>query len=96
VHVLPRLEGDAPLGGELHLVAAPGNGPADQPLAEPVRAVRVGGVEERHARVDRAPHHVDGRRVVGVAEEPDQHHRAVADLGHVERLTEVSPLHAAQ
>jgi hypothetical protein len=85
---LPRLA--APrvpaLGGHQHAVAAPVQGPGDQPLVVAdvvlVPRVRVGGVDQVHARVDRRVDRAHGallRRAGG-----ERHrHRTEADREHV-------------
>ena len=68
----------AELGGELDLVAAPGDGRADQALVGE-RAVHVGGVEERDAEVEGAVDGRDAGRLVGGAVELGHAHAAEAE-----------------
>jgi hypothetical protein len=56
----------APLGGDHHVVAVAGEGAAEDALAV-TRAVHVGGVEERHAQLQRPPQRPDRLLVVDLA-----------------------------
>ena len=84
-HPLPRtLPGEADLGGDDEVVRVRVQRLADQRVGD-VRAVGVGGVDERDAQFDGAPQHADRlRRIVRVA--PDtlagELHRAVAEPVH--------------
>ena len=71
----------AELGGQLHLVAAAGDRLADELLVV-AGAVHVGGVEERHAEVERAVDRRDRLGLVGWAVELGHPHAAEADGGH--------------
>jgi hypothetical protein len=75
-------EHDPPLRGNLDLVAAAGDGPADQPLVVAVGAVGIGRVDERRAGGDRVLQRAHGALVVVVAVHAvDEDHGAVADGG---------------
>ena len=59
-----RVQADAELAGQEHLVAAAGNRATDQHLVG-VRAIHIGGVEQGHATVQRVPD--DGNAVIVTA-----------------------------
>ena len=73
----------AELGGQLDLVAAAGDRPADELLVGE-RAVHVGGVEEGHAEVERSVDGGEAGRLVGAAVELRHAHAAEAERGDVE------------
>ena len=73
-----RRPADPELRRDRHLVAAPGERPAEQLLVR-VRAVDLGGVEERAAELERAVDRRDRLRLVGGAVEGAHAHAAEAD-----------------
>ncbi len=75
-----RVQADAELGGQEHLIAAAGDGLADQDLVG-VRAVHVGGVQQAHAALQRAVDHGDGFGVVAAAAVEGAHAHAAQALG---------------
>src|SRR5262249_32810759 len=88
-----RAAAQAELGGDDHLVATPGDGPADELLVVP-RPVGVGGVEERDAQVEGPPDDGDGdvlvrRRAIAGSEA----HASEADRRDLQPAAQPSPLH---
>jgi hypothetical protein len=82
---------DAELGGQLHLVAPVRDAPADQDLVV-ARAVDVGGVDERHAQVERAIDGGDRLIPVGGAV-PLAHPHAAQPLGGHGEIAEFGSAH---
>ena len=75
-------------------IADRGDRLADQFLVV-VRSVDLGGVDQRHALIDRVAQHADHvGAVAGVRPVALRHpHRTEADGRHVEALSECSPVH---
>ena len=82
---------DAELGSQLHLVAPVRDAPADQDLVV-ARAVDVGGVDERHAQVERAIDGDDRLVPVGGAV-PLAHPHAAQSLGGHGEIAEFGGAH---
>jgi hypothetical protein len=80
------LEVEAELGRDLDLVAVPGEGAPDQLLVR-VRAVDLGGVEERDAEVERPRDRGDPVRFLGGPVGPGHPHAAEPLGRHLESLT---------
>jgi DNA-binding transcriptional LysR family regulator len=80
-HRAPAVADDPPRGRQLDVVAAAGDRAPHESFVLAV-AVRVGGVEQGGAGVDRVAQHALARVPVGVAVHAvDQRHRAVSDVG---------------
>jgi len=78
-----RTAGLAELGRDHHLVAAPGDRPAEEPFVGS-RPVHVRRVEHGHPEVEGAPDRLHRFALVGVAVELRHAHAAEPELRHLE------------